>query len=289
MAWPRRVHVVDVTPRDGLQDAHGEIGTAHKVRLVRELFAAGTTKVEVTSFVSPKWVPKLADAEAVMQELAGCTNTIGLVPNFKGYQRAEGAGVKAITFVVSASPQHQQDNLRMSLERSFEEMKEISDAASRSGIELRGAISCSFGSPYEEEDVTPNDVARIAQQLVALGAREIVLADTVGVGTPQRVSAVLEEVRCDLPDISVALHLHDRYGLALGNIVTVLERGVTVFETALGGLGGCPFAPNAPGNLNTETFVKWMQRMGIETGVNLSALAATREWLLNELAASHQR
>ncbi|WAH36807.1 hydroxymethylglutaryl-CoA lyase [Alicyclobacillus dauci] len=269
-----------------MQDAHGEISTEQKLRLVQELFAAGVAQVEATSFVSPKWIPKLADAEALMKELTDKSDTIGLVPNFKGYQRAEAAGVSAVTFVVSASPRHQQDNLRMSLERSLDELQRIGEAARNSGIEVRGAISCSFGSPYEEEIITPHQVASIAKQLATLGASEISLADTVGVGTPEVVSAVLDHVRRELPNTSLALHLHDRYGLALGNIVIALERGVTTFETALGGLGGCPFAPDAPGNLNTETFVGWMQRMGIETGVDLTALAAIRSWLLDQLEVS---
>ncbi|MCL6625766.1 MAG: hydroxymethylglutaryl-CoA lyase [Alicyclobacillus shizuokensis] len=284
--WPRRVTVIDVTPRDGLQDACGEISTLQKVQLIQELYAAGVPSVEVTSFVSPRWIPRLSDAEAVARGVAEYPGTIGLIPNFKGYQIALKSGVKAVTFVVSASQRHQQDNLRMSLERSLEELRQIHSANEGAGMQIRGAISCSFGSPYSEENITATQVARIARELVASGVSELGLADTVGVGTPQCVSEVIDEVRKALPQIPLVLHLHDRYGIALGNAVVALERGVTRFETALGGLGGCPYAPNAPGNLNTETFVFWMHRMGIQTGVHLPALASTREWLLNALNTS---
>lgn len=283
--WPKRVTVIDVTPRDGLQDAKGVLRTEDKVRLVEELYRAGVPEVEVTSFVSPRWVPRMADAEAVAQAVRHHPGNIGLIPNRKGYDRAVQAGVRAVTFVVSASPRHQQDNLRMPLERSLEELRKIAELGA-AGPVLRGAISCSFGSPYPEEEIRPEAVARVAEALAACGAAEIGLADTVGVGTPERVASVIDAVRSALPRMPLVLHLHDRWGLALANVTVALERGVTRFETALGGLGGCPFAPNAPGNLDTETFVGWMNRMGIETGVDLAALAETRTWLLQALRAS---
>jgi hydroxymethylglutaryl-CoA lyase len=285
--WPRRVDVIDVTPRDGLQDARGTLDTPQKIRLVRELFAAGIRQVEITSFVSPRWVPKLADAETVASAFASQPGTIALIPNLKGFERAVAAGVEAVTFVVSASSRHQQDNLRMPIERSFEELERIRDAlAGHPKVRLRGAISCSFGSPYAEENIRAEDVAQIARRLAAAGADEIGLADTVGMGTPKQVAEVIDAVRTVLPDVPLVLHLHDRCGLALANITVALERGVTRFETALGGLGGCPFAPNAPGNLDTETFVEWMDAMGVETGVDRQALARTRAWLLDALVIS---
>jgi hydroxymethylglutaryl-CoA lyase len=323
--WPKRVTVIDVTPRDGLQDAKGTLRTEEKIRLVGELYRAGVPEVEVTSFVSPRWVPRLADAEAVAQAVRHHPGNIGLIPNRKGYDRAVQAGIRAVTFVVSASPRHQEDNLRMPLERSLEELRQIAEAAgsARRGADgagtdgtrtdgagtgspaprlqtgpvpgldpgagrpvLRGAISCAFGSPYPDEDIRPETVAWVAEALAACGVAEIGLADTVGVGTPERVASVIDAVRSALPRMPLVLHLHDRWGLALANITVALERGVTRFETALGGLGGCPFAPNAPGNLDTETFVGWMNRMGIETGIDLAALAETRTWLLQTLRAS---
>jgi hydroxymethylglutaryl-CoA lyase len=287
-SWPKRVEVIDVTPRDGLQDARGELSTEQKIQLVRELFQAGVPQVEMTSFVSPKWIPRLADAEAVAQAFHGGADTIALIPNLKGYHRAVDAGVKAVTFVVSASPRHQQDNLRMSLEKSLEELRRIRDANGDVGIQIRGAISCSFGSPYSEEVIPAESVAQIAQKLVECGATEVGLADTIGVGTPQRVAEVIDAVRRQIPQVPLVLHLHDRYELALGNVVVALERGVTRFETALGGLGGCPYAPDAPGNVNTEIFVSWMGRMGIETGIDAQRLADTRTWVLNALASSIQ-
>ncbi|WP_197029238.1 hydroxymethylglutaryl-CoA lyase [Alicyclobacillus macrosporangiidus] len=288
--WPKRVTVIDVTPRDGLQDAKGALRTEEKIRLVEELYRAGVPEVEVTSFVSARWVPRLADAEAVAQAVRHHPGNIGLIPNRKGYDRAVQAGVRAVTFVISASPRHQQDNLRMPLERSLEELRTIAEAAGHvaraAGPVLRGAISCSFGSPYPDEDIRPETVARVAEALAACGVTEIGLADTVGVGTPERVASVIDAVKSALPEMPLVLHLHDRRGLALANVTVALERGVTRFETALGGLGGCPFAPDAPGNLDTETFVGWMHRMGIETGVDLAALTETRTWLLQALRAS---
>ncbi|MCL6517025.1 hydroxymethylglutaryl-CoA lyase [Alicyclobacillus sp.] len=295
--WPKTVRVIDVTPRDGLQDAKGTLRTEDKVRLIDELYQAGVPEVEVTSFVSPRWVPKLADAEAVAQAVRHHPGNIALIPNQKGFHRAAAAGLRAVTFVVSASLRHQRDNLRMPLERSLEALAEIAKMTGAATAPtpdhgavpiLRGAISCAFGSPWADEEIPPDAVARVARALADRGVIEIGLADTVGVGTPERVADVIDAVQRAVPGMPLVLHLHDRWGIALANVTVALERGVSRFETALGGLGGCPFAPNAPGNLDTESFVGWMERMGVETGVDRAALARTRTWLLEALRRSEE-
>lgn len=283
--WPNTVEVVDVTPRDGLQDAKGRLTTSEKITLVEDLFGAGVPRIEAVSFVSPKWVPTMADAEDVLRGVGAAGPLIGLVPNLKGFERAAQSGIREITYVVSASPIHQDANLRMPLEQSLFQLESIMQQASTENIRVRGAISCAFGSPFDEP-ILGRDVAAIAGRLVDLGVVEIGLADTVGIGTPQVVADIVDCVQDRIPDTQLAIHLHDRYGLGQANVVTAMSRGIATFEAALGGLGGCPFAPNAPGNLDLESLVGWLQAMGIETGVNLEAVAKIRQRLLETL---HQR
>lgn len=280
--WPSAVEVVDVTPRDGLQDAKGRLTTSEKVTLVQKLFEAGVPRVEAVSFVSPKWVPSMADAENVLKGTGTHRKVIGLVPNSKGFERAVASGIREITYVVSASPMHQDANLNMPLHQSLRQLESIMEQVAESKIRVRGAISCAFGSPFEEQ-ILGDDVAEVARQLVELGVVEIGLADTVGIGTPQVVADVIDCVQGRIPNTQIAIHLHDRYGLGQANVVTAMSRGISTFEAALGGLGGCPFAPNAPGNLDLESLVSWLQAMGIETGVNLEAVAAIRKQLLATL------
>ncbi|MDQ0189379.1 hydroxymethylglutaryl-CoA lyase [Alicyclobacillus cycloheptanicus] len=299
MKWPQSVRIVDVTPRDGLQDADGALTSEQKIRLCKALYDAGVRSVEITAFVSPKWVPLMKDAETVATALRDCHETIALVPNEKGFDRALATGVDAVTFVVSASPMHQQENLRMPLADSLQQFRRIAERNDTGGsaagadvgrVRLRGAISCAFGSPFSDETIVPAHVADIAEQLVETGAVELGLADTVGVGTPQVVYETLCRVKARVGEgVPIVLHLHDRYELGLGNITAALMAGVTTFETALGGLGGCPFVPDAPGNLDTEKVVCWMHRMGIETGIDEEGLAQTRTWLLDALRASVAR
>jgi len=280
--WPTTVEVVDVTPRDGLQDAKGRLTTSEKITLVEELFGAGVARIEAVSFVSPKWVPTMADAEDVLRGVGTSGPVIGLVPNLKGFERAAQSGIREITYVVSASPIHQDANLRMPLEQSLFQLESIMQQASTANIRVRGAISCAFGSPFDEA-ILGREVAAIAGRLVDLGVVEIGLADTVGIGTPQVVADIVDCVQDRIPDTQLAIHLHDRYGLGQANVVTAMSRGIATFEAALGGLGGCPFAPNAPGNLDLESLVGWLEAMGIETGVNLEAVAKIRQRLLETL------
>jgi hydroxymethylglutaryl-CoA lyase len=286
VGWPKKVEIIDVTPRDGLQDAHGDLSTAEKVELIRGLYDAGIRRMESTSFVSPKWIPKLQDAEAVMAQVQDLPGMIGLVPNRKGFERAQAAGMSSVTFVVSASERHQESNLAMSLEESIAQFREIVALRRDAGLQLRLAVSCSFGSPFPDEEVSPQRVANICKVFCGLGASEVGLADTVGIATPDVIDKVIREVQHTVRDVPIAIHLHDRYGLGQGNVTAALLCGVSRFETALGGLGGCPFAPDAPGNLNTERLVEWLHAMGISTGIDLQRLAEVREKVLAQLQAS---
>lgn len=289
MQWPKFVEVVDVTPRDGLQDESSELTTAQKIQLIQDLRGAGIRRIEATSFVSPKWIPQLRDAEQVLAGLDRCDDLVALVPNVRGFERAIATDVAELTFVVSASPRHQMDNLHMSLEASLENFRAVSQSPKAGQVRLRGAISCAFGSPFEEETIEPDAVAAVAKAFVESGAVELSLADTVGIGTPDFVHRVITAVKAEVPNTPIAIHLHDRYGIALGNVVAALFCGVTTIETALGGLGGCPYAPDAPGNLNTEDLVRWLNQMGIETGIDLSKLAVVRRTLLEQLAQAETR
>lgn len=288
MNWPTKVQVIDVTPRDGLQDADFELNTAEKAELIRRLYSAGIKEMETTSFVSPRWVPRMRDAEAVAKMTEDFDGTIALVPNLKGFERALTSAVSAVTFVVSVSPIHQQENLRMSLEDSWRHLSEIVERRGGTNMPIRGAISCAFGSPFAEETIAASDVAAIAAKLVEFGANEIGLADTVGVGIPQVMSRVICAVQDKVGDTPIAVHLHDRFNLGQGNIVTALACGITRFEAALCGLGGCPFAPDAPGNLNIEKLVQWLHLMEIETGIDEVVLADTSRWLQTKMQAASQ-
>lgn len=286
MTWPTRVQVVDVTPRDGLQDAVGELTTEGKVQLIADLRLAGISRIEATSFVSPKWIPQLRDAEQVLALFSDWSDLIALIPNVRGFERALQTQVRDLTFVVSASPRHQMDNLHMTLDQSLDNFRSLAQSAKAHQVHLRGAISCAFGSPFREETIDPGEVARIAGAFVEAGASELSLADTVGVGTPDFLTQVIQAVQRVVPDTPLSIHLHDRYGLGQGNVVAALLCGVDTFESALGGLGGCPYAPDAPGNLNTEDLVSWLHQMGIETGIDEAALARVRKQLLSQLDAA---
>ena len=269
--------IIDVTPRDGLQDLKQFVETAVKVELVNRLVEARVQWIEVTSFVSPKMVPQMADAEVVLSQLpAGAAEWIALIPNRRGYDRAKLTQAGYLTYVVSASPRHQQDNVGRPLEDSLREFESL---ALQPQMLLRGAISCAFGSPYPEETGTGEVAAEIARRYMLGGACEIVLADTVGVATPEEVDRVVRGVQAAVGDVPLAVHFHDRSGLGEENVKTALSLGISRFESALAGLGGCPFAPNAPGNLNSVKLATWLEGWGYDTGVDIPGLADTEEWL----------
>jgi hydroxymethylglutaryl-CoA lyase len=280
MSKPDRVFIVDVGPRDGLQAEKELVSTETKIELVDRLTEAGLPSVEAGAFVSPKWVPQMADTAEV---LAGITQRDGtrypvLVPNEKGLERALKSGVGEIAIFGAASETFSQKNINCSIEESIERFQPVAQKAQNSGIEVRGYISCVLGCPYEG-DVALENVVRVARALDAIGCYEISLGDTIGVGTPTRARAMVDAVADHVPVDRLALHFHDTYGQALANILSCMEAGVATVDTAVAGLGGCPYAPGASGNVATEDVVYMLQGMGIDTGVDLPALVEAGEFI----------
>ncbi|OLZ09031.1 hydroxymethylglutaryl-CoA lyase [Sulfobacillus thermosulfidooxidans] len=278
------VKIVDVTPRDGLQDATGYVPVADKVALARDLFHAGIHAVEVASFVHPRWVPLLADGEAVLSQLQDLPGEwIALAPNLKGVERAMAAGANTVTLVVSASESHNKANLNRSRDETLSQLTEATRRAHEAGLKVRGAISTAFECPFE--GVVPiNSVAFIAERYCDMGVDELGIADTLGTATPIQVKQRVCVVQSIAPKIPLALHLHDRLGWGLANVAMAYEHGVRIFESALAGLGGCPYAPGAAGNLDTEKLVTFFQAQGLATHIDVSQLPWIRQRLLNVIA-----
>lgn len=269
------VRICEVGPRDGLQNEARAIPAADKVALVERAVAAGLGRIEVTSFVSPRAVPQLADAAEVM---AGIRREVGveysvLVPNEKGYDRALAARADRVAIFASATEGFSQANINCSIDESFARFAPILRAAERDGIPVRGYVSCVTDCPYEGS-VDPQAVADVARRLADMGADEISLGETLGRGTPERVAVMLDTVLACLPAEHLTGHFHDTGGSALANVDVALERGLRSFDAALGGLGGCPYAPGAPGNLATEGLAAHLRRWGYRTGLNPEALAS---------------
>jgi len=271
----RRVTIYEVGPRDGLQNEATPIPTEAKIRFVNALADAGLTWIETTSFVNPKAVPQLADATEVMQQIGrrvGVRYPV-LVPNERGMERAIEASVDAIALFAAASEEFSQANIRASIDESFERFAPVVAMAREHSIWVRGYVSTAFHCPYSGP-VSPEAAVVVAERLFALGCDEVAIADTIGRATPDDTSRLLDVALPRLPVSQVAFHLHDTAGLALENIRLALDAGITIFDGAAGGLGGCPFAPGAPGNLATEALVRMLDQMGIETGVDADAVAA---------------
>ncbi|MFY8193162.1 MAG: hydroxymethylglutaryl-CoA lyase [Limnohabitans sp.] len=273
MTIPSRVKLVDVGPRDGLQNEKQTVPAAIKIELVHRLQDAGLTEIEVTSFVSPKWVPQMADNAEVMagiQRKAGVRYS-ALTPNMKGFEAALLSKPDEIVVFAAASEAFSQKNINCSIEESIERFAPVVEAARNAGIFVRGAMSCVVGCPYEGE-VPPSSVERLAQLMKGIGVQHIGVADTIGVGTPKKVQAAMEATlkHYDLNDVSG--HFHDTYGQAVGNTLASLEMGVWQFDTSVAGLGGCPYAKGATGNVATEDVVYMLHGMGIETGIDLDKL-----------------
>jgi hydroxymethylglutaryl-CoA lyase len=273
MKLPKRVTVCEVGTRDGFQIEPDFIPTEQKIEVVNLLSATGMPRIEVTSFVSPKAVPQLRDAEAVM---AGITRRPGtrysaLVPNDKGAVRAVDAGVDDIHTVLSASESHNLANVNMSIAESLVKLKATAEVAHRAGKPVYSGISCTFGCPFEG-DVPISQLESVVTRLVDLGAKGIGLADTTGMANPAQVSRVLEHLMPRFPTVEWTLHTHDTRAMAIPNILAAMEMGVTNFDGSIGGLGGCPFAPGASGNVCTEDLVHCLLAMGVETGIDLDAL-----------------
>ena len=276
-----RVEIFEVGPRDGLQNEASLIATSDKIRLVDLLSECGFSRIEVTSFVSPKWVPQMADAAEV---LAGITRSPGvsyaaLTPNIKGYDRARAANADEIAIFGSASEGFSQKNINCSIAESLDRFRPIAEAARHRDIPVRGYVSCVTDCPYDGP-TDPADVARVAEALFAMGCYEISLGDTIGAGRPDSVANMLSAVTDMVPVHRLAGHFHDTGDFALGNIDTAYQHGIRVFDTAIGGLGGCPYAPGAKGNVATEIVVAHMASLGIETGIDTVALDAARDFAL---------
>jgi len=270
---PSRVTIVEMSPRDGLQNEARFVETADKIRLVDMLSDCGFERIEVTSFVSPKWVPQLADAAAVMAGIkrrAGSRYAV-LTPNMKGFEAALAADAGEIAIFASASETFSERNINCSIAESIERFRPVADASREAGIPMRGYVSCVVECPYEGA-VAPEAAARVAEKLRRLGCFEISLGDTIGRGRPEAVDRMLATVLGEAPASMLAGHFHDTSGRALENIDVSLERGIAVFDASIGGLGGCPYAPGAKGNVDTLAVARHLQTMGIETGLPLDAL-----------------
>jgi isopropylmalate/homocitrate/citramalate synthase len=268
---PRRVTVVEVGPRDGLQNEQGTVATADKVRFINLLSAAGFPVVEATSFVSPKAIPQLGDAAEVMAgiERRPGTRYAGLVPNQRGMERALAAGVDEVAVFTGASESFVQHNINTSIAGSIENFRPVVAMARDAGVRARGYISTVFGCPYEGK-VDPEAVVRVAELLLELGVAELSLGDTIGVATPNQVVDVTERLLRVAPVETLAMHFHDTRGTALANVLAALQMGVAIYDSSAGGLGGCPYAPGASGNLATEDLLYMLDGLGIETGVDLA-------------------
>lgn len=281
---PTAVTIVEVGPRDGLQNEAAAISTADKVQFVDALSAAGHQVIEVSSFVSPRWVPQMADAAEVF---AGITRRPGvrytaLVPNLPGLERAIAARVSEVAVFAAASETFSTRNINQSIDESLHRYTEVIGRALAAGLRVRGYVSCAFGCPFEGP-VTPAAVLRVTRALLDAGAYEVAVSDTIGVGHPGQVRTLLTFLGGELPFDRLALHFHDTRCTALANVLAALDAGITTFDAAAGGLGGCPFAPGASGNLATEDLLYMLDGLGVQTGVSLAGVAAASERLAARL------
>ena len=280
MKLPQRVRIVEVGPRDGLQNEKREVPTAIKLELIERLADAGLPAVEATAFVSPKWVPQMADHTEVLERIRrkpGVAYPV-LTPNLKGFEAARAAGATEVAIFGAASEAFSRRNINCSIAESLERFRPVAEAARAARIRVRGYISCVAGCPYEGE-VKPGKVAEVAAALYAMGCYEISLGDTIGVGTPAKTQAMIEACAAQVPIDRLAGHYHDTYGQALANIYASLELGVATFDTSVAGLGGCPYAAGASGNVATEDVVYLLDGLGIESGIDFGRLVETGQWI----------
>jgi hydroxymethylglutaryl-CoA lyase len=268
---PESVSVYEVSPRDGLQNEAGIVPTPRKARLIEALGAAGLTRIEVTSFVSPRWIPQLADAEALVALLPAGPTYSALCPNAQGLARAFKAKVPEIGIFLSASETHTRRNINDTIDRALARYRDVVAEALAGGLRVRAYLSTVWGCPYEGDIDLPRAV-RVGRTLLDLGCYELSLGDTIGVGTPRQTDAIVRAFAAEMPLSCLALHMHDTRGTALANVLTGLALGVRTFDAAVGGLGGCPYAPGAAGNLATEDLVYMLHGMGIATGIDLDRL-----------------
>jgi len=284
MKLPQRVHITEVGPRDGLQNESQPVPTETKIELCERLVSAGVRQLEATSFVSPKWVPQMSDAAEVMSAIGrrpGLRVSV-LTPNRKGFDAALAAGADEVVIFGAASEAFSMRNINCSIAESIERFAPVAAAARENGIRLRAAVSVAFGCPYQGE-VPVEDVVDVARRMRDLGCDEIGIADTIGVGTAAQVQRVFEAVLHEIPVDRVSGHFHDTYGQAVANVLASLQSGVYRFDSSIAGLGGCPYAKGATGNVATEDVVYLLHGLGIETGLDLDALVETGQWISNRL------
>ncbi|WP_188310351.1 hydroxymethylglutaryl-CoA lyase [Arenimonas fontis] len=287
MNLPAEVRIVEVGPRDGLQNEKAIIPAADKIELIDRLSATGLRSIEATSFVSPKWVPQLADAAEVfagIRKAPGVSYPV-LVPNLQGYERARAVGASEVAVFTAASEAFNRRNINASIDESIERFLPVLERAREDGVKVRGYVSTVLGCPYQG-GVPLADVVRVARRLHEMGCYEISLGDTIGIGTPGAARTMLRAVAAELPMTALAVHFHDTRGQALANILACLEEGVAVVDAAISGTGGCPYAPGASGNVATEDVVYMLHGLGIRTGVDLGRLIETGRWLAAKLGRS---
>jgi len=289
MGIPQKVRIVEVGPRDGLQNEKQTVPTETKIEFIRRLADAGLTTIEATAFVSPRWVPQMADHAEVLRALKqgqGITYPV-LIPNLRGFEEAAAAGATEVAVFAAASETFSQRNINCSIAESLERFEPIFAAARAENVAVRGYVSCALGCPYEGE-VKAAKVAEVAAALFERGCYEISLGDTIGVGTPNRTSALIETVSERIPREKLAGHFHDTYGQALANIYAAMLEGVSVFDASASGLGGCPYAPGAAGNVATEDLLYMLNGMGVETGVDLDRLLGAGAFICERLGRTTQ-
>ncbi len=270
---PERVTIYEVGPRDGLQNEAARVPTADKAALISGLVKAGLRRIEATSFVSPTWIPQLADADELVPQLPRAPGVVytALVPNERGFERAVKAGIDEVAVFLSASETHSKKNINKSIAEALEKYARICELAKAAGKPVRAYVSTVWGCPYEG-DVPIERSVDITRETLEMGAYQVSLGDTIGVGTPKQTARILDAMLAAFPADKLAMHMHDTRGTALANVLVGLQMGVTTFDSSLGGLGGCPYAPGAAGNLATEDLAYMLSAMGIETGVSLPDL-----------------
>lgn len=289
MAFPQFVKLIEVSPRDGLQNESRIIPTEIKIELINRLAETGLSVIEATSFVSPKWIPQLADASTVF---AGIVKKPGveypvLIPNVKGLESALAVNVKEIAVFTTPSEQFSQKNTNCSVAESLTRIQAVIDLAKQKKLRIRGYLSCALGCPYEGE-IAPEKVAKLASELLAMGCYEISLGDTIGVGTPIKTKALLQTIFPEVPPNQLAVHFHDTYGQALANIYAALELGIAAIDCSVAGLGGCPYAKGATGNVATEDVLYMLNGMNIKTGVDLQKLIKVGRFISVQLGRKPQ-
>ncbi len=280
ISYPKSVRIVEVGPRDGLQNEKQVVAVETKVQLINLLLEAGLQTIEVGAFVSPKWVPQMADTDkvyAAIRKKSGARYPV-LVPNMKGMEAAVIAGVKEVAVFSAASETFNQKNIHCSIAESIGRFKPVMEEAKKHGVQVRGYVSCVLGCPYEGE-IDPAAVAKVAKALYKMGCYEISLGDTIGAGTPEKTRILLQAVKKEIPAAALAVHFHDTYGHALDNIKVALEEGIAVIDSSVGGLGGCPYAPGASGNVATEKVVQMLEAMSIATGVDIAKLIEAKNFI----------